>query len=88
MKALNGCEQDSYQPERWKIREWTWQRCPMKLITPTTNYFMSAYNFLQKGILPYQAGYMKNSNRYVEAMQVIDCEVKRVEIGNVKNVKK
>jgi len=87
-KALYGCEQDSYEPERWRIRNYTWQRCPVKLITPTTVYFLNAYNFLQKGILPYNLGYKRNSNRYIEAMAVIDNEVKRLEMQNLKQVKK
>ncbi len=87
-KKFNGCEEDSDIPERWKIREWTWQRCPVKLITPETNSFLVAYNFLQKGILPYSVGYKRETNRYVEAMRVIDTEVKGVETENLKQVKK
>jgi hypothetical protein len=88
LKKLNGCEEDSYQPERWKIREWSWQRCPIKLITPETNAFIDAYNFLQKGILPYQRGYKLNPNRYVEAMGIIGGEVKRIEAEQIKQMKK
>jgi len=87
-KVFNGCNEDSVIPERWKIREWTWQRCPAKLITQETNSFLIAYNFLQKGILPYQIGYIRNSNRYVEAMQIIDREVRRVEVESLKQARK
>lgn len=75
-KKFNGCDEDSHIPERWQVREWSWQRCPIKLITETTSCFINAYSFLQKGILPYHQGYKRNSNRYVEAMQIIDKEVK------------
>lgn len=87
-KKFNGCEEDSDIPERWKIREWTWQRCPAKLITPETSSFLEAYNFLQKGILPYQVGYKRNSNRYIEAMGIIDREVGRVEAENLRQMRK
>lgn len=87
-KALYGCEEDSYEPERWRIREWTWVRCPVKLITKETNYFLNAYSYLQKGILPYQIGYKRNSSRYVEAMAIIENEVKRLEIENLKQAQK
>jgi hypothetical protein len=39
---------------------------------------------LQKGILPYQQGWLRNSERFVEAMQVIDTEVKKVEMSATK----
>ncbi len=87
-KRLYGCEENSEIGDYWKIREWSWQRCPVKLITQETNSFLIAYNFLQKGILPYQQGYRRNSNRYVKAMQVIDREVKRLEIENMRQMKK
>jgi len=87
-KVFNGCEEDSPIPERWKTGEWTWPRCPAKLITPETNSFLIAYNFLQKGILPYQIGYIRNSNRYVMAMQIIDREVRKVEAENLKQMRK
>lgn len=86
-KKYYGCEEDSYEPNKWQIREWSWQRCPIKLITETTNCFLIAYNYLQKGILPYEQGYKRNSNRYVKAMQIIDREVKRLEIQNAKQIR-
>lgn len=87
-KKFNGCEQDTDIPDRWKIREWTWLRCPITQITQTTISLMSAYNFLQKGILPYQVGYKRNSARYVEAMEIIGQEVRRLESENMRQMKK
>jgi len=87
LKKFNGCEEDSELPERWFIREWSWQRCPIKLMTETTRVFLMAYEFFQKGILPYQIGYRRNSNRYIEAMCIIDREVRRLELENVKQLR-
>ena len=83
-KRVNGCEENSYEPNRWQIGEWTWQRCPVKLITQETISFINAYGFLQKGILPYQQGYKRNSNRYVEAMQIINREIIKHEMNEAK----
>ncbi len=82
-KIYNGCEEESdIAEQRFGVR-----RCPIKLITQVTNSFLIAYGYLQKGILPYQFGYLKNSNRYVEAMQIIDREVKKLEAETVKQIK-
>jgi hypothetical protein len=34
---------------------------------------------MQLGRWPYEAGWLQHSNKFVEAMQVIDTEVKKVE---------
>jgi len=70
------------------VREYEWKRCPLKLITAETNNALEAYNFWQKGVLPYQSGYRLNSNRYVESMRVIDGEVKRIEAENLRQARK
>jgi hypothetical protein len=87
-KAFNGCEQDSVVPERWKIREWVWQRCPVKLITQETIKYLRAYNILQLGILPHQRGWLKESNKFIEAMEIINFETKRIEAENLRQMKK
>jgi len=88
MKVRNGCEQDSPEPDRWAIGDWSWQRCPIKLITPQTQDYLRAYNLLQLGITPHNCGWMRESNKFIEAMQVIGVEVRKVEAEFRKQEKK
>lgn len=74
-KLFNGCEDKPTIEGRWQIREYDFDRCPLKLIDRKTTAYIEAYNYLQKGIMPYASGYKNNSNKYVEAMRVIDNEV-------------
>lgn len=78
-KILNGCEEDSYEPERWKIGEWTWQRCPVRLITKETVEYLKAYKFYKNGLLPITGGWMMQAQSFVEAIGIIETEVTRVE---------
>uniref|UniRef100_A0A6H1ZDA6 Uncharacterized protein n=1 Tax=viral metagenome TaxID=1070528 RepID=A0A6H1ZDA6_9ZZZZ len=87
-KEIYGCEKDSTYPDKWQVRDLTWQRCPVKLVTIETHLFLEAYSYLQKGILPYNTGYKRNSNKYIEAMRIIETEVKRIEAENIKRAKK
>lgn len=87
-KKIYGCEENSCIPDYWRIREWVWQRCPVKLITRQTRVFYEAYEYLQKGILPYQVGYKGNTNRYVEAMNILETEIKKIEMKKLKEAKR
>jgi len=87
-KKFNGCEEDSIIPERWKIREWIWQRCPIKLITEQTHQLVWAYRLFQLGKTPYGRGWLQESNKFMEAMRVIDQEIQRIETENLKQMRK
>ena len=78
-KQFNGCEQDSIIPDRWEIGKWKFNRCPKKLITYETQAFVRAYNLMQIGVMPYNLGWLGQSNKFVEAMIIIDGELKMLE---------
>jgi len=74
-KKFNGCEEDSYIPERWRIKEWVWQRCPVKLITKKTIEYLKAYRFYKNGILPCAGGWMSQAQSFIEAVEVIEDNI-------------
>ena len=83
-KLFYGCEEDSVIPDKWQIKEWVFQRCPIKLITQETQQYIQAYNLLQLGAWPYAQGWFRNSNKFVEAVSIIDSEIKRLEAKAMK----
>lgn len=84
---MYGCDGINDMPERWQVREYIWRRCPLKLITAETNEAIQAYNWLEKGIMPYNDGYKRNSNRYIQAMGIIGSEVRKIDAENQRNKK-
>lgn len=87
-KKFNGCEEDSTISDRWVVRDWSFQRCPIKLITKQTNDFISAYNLMKLGMFPYGNGWLKESNKFVEAIRVIDTETRLLEQDNLRKLKR
>ena len=74
-KEDRGCIKDSPIPGRWKIGKDEYQRCPLKLITEESKWWIRTYNFMEKGILPRAGGWMDQSNKFVSAMGLISREV-------------
>lgn len=83
---MYGCKDDA--SVEWQIRNWTFKRCPIKLITQETEQYIRAYNLLQLGGWPYSTGWLRNSHKFVEAVSIIDSEIKRLEWEKIKKMKK
>lgn len=60
-------------------------RCPLKLITPVSWEYMRAFSLYQKGILPNAQGWLNESQKFIDAMVIIENEIKRSEIESVEN---
>ncbi len=86
MKAERGCERDSPIPGKWgEIAGQKINRCPKRLITRTTAEFLNAYELIQAGLgLPYGAGTMKHSRKFLDAMRIVHSEIERKRAENVK----
>ena len=87
-KTHYGCEEDSYIPDRWEINGEYYQRCPKKLITQETQHFIRAYNLMKLNWPPYDGGWLRNSNKFVEAMSVIDSEINKLEVRRIKDTQR
>jgi hypothetical protein len=74
LKIINGCEKDCNQ-ERWRIREWTWTRCPLKIVTNQSVEYLNAYKLYKNGLLPMSGGWMSQAQSFIEAIGIIEMEI-------------
>jgi hypothetical protein len=74
LQVENGCLEDSPIPERWEIDGSTYQRCPGTLILPESFEMLRAYFWLTRGFLPGGLPWDEQSNKLIEAFEVIDAE--------------
>jgi hypothetical protein len=75
----NGCEQDSPIPGAWKIEDWEFQRCPLKIINQQSKEYLKAYQFFDKGYLPNPGSWLEQPAKFIDAMRVISREVQEIE---------
>jgi hypothetical protein len=66
-------------PRRWQVGDIFLGRCPLKSVDTEAYYFVQAYNLFQQGILIDAGGWGCQSNKYIEAMNIIRAEVARIE---------
>ena len=57
----------------------TFYRCPVKLVTNDTVMIMKYYNFFKKGHLPVTGGLLNQTAVFLESIEFIDQEVKRLQ---------
>jgi hypothetical protein len=79
LKVERGCEKDSPIPGAWKLYDWEFQRCPLKIITRQSAAYLRAYNFFNKGYLPNTGGWMEQPVKFIEAMEIIEREVIKIQ---------
>lgn len=77
-----GCQEDSPIPERWEVEGYTFQRCPLKLITADTNEYLKAYRLLKLMGLPNPGTWREQPYKFIEAMLIIDDQIKKIEVEN------
>ena len=82
MKEDRGCEQDSPIPGRWSIGDIVLNRCPLKSVDNRIYWYIKAYNFLEKGVLPTSGGWLDQSNKFIEAMNLITNEMEKIKREN------
>lgn len=78
-KADHGFCSDSPIPKKWQIGDWTFQRCPLTLVTQQSVEYLNAYPDYKKGVLPNGPGWMDETEKFMQAMRIIDREVKLME---------
>lgn len=61
-------------------------RCPLILITPLSYEYIKAFSFYEKGFLPNGGSWQGESNKFIQAMMVLENEFNRVrnEVSNQK----
>ena len=78
-KEERGCEKDSTIPDRWKIRDWSFNRCPIKVADSNTGNLMFAYELYKAGFLPNGDRWVKESYKFLKAMQIIDGVIHEIQ---------
>jgi hypothetical protein len=63
-------------------------RCPIKLVSAMSWQYVEAHGFYRKSILPNGQGYLRESKKYIEAMQVLDGEYARIEREEMEKAKR
>jgi hypothetical protein len=63
-------------------------RCPLTLITPISWDLIKAYNLYEKGFLPNGKGWIEESQKFIEAMQIVENEFIRWKNKDTKKVKR
>jgi hypothetical protein len=77
-KINNGCEEDSSIPGVWKLDDWEFQRCPIKIITQQSIEYLKAYELFNRGFLPNPGGWLEQPVKFIEAMNIISAEIAKM----------
>ncbi|GEM_PF-915575 len=88
MKIERGCERDSPIPGKWQIGEYVFQRCPKKEICADVGIYIQAYNFYKNGILPNAGGWLNQTAKFIEAINLIDSEMNDITRSQLDDIKK
>lgn len=87
-KVERGCEEDSPLPDTWQVDDWTFQRCPLKLITLESIEYLKAYQLFDKGYLPNAGGWVEQPAKFLDAMVIISAEIQKVKDEEAEKQKK
>lgn len=63
-------------------------RCPLKVVTPLSWEYISAYGLYKKSILPNGKGWLNESDKFLTAMRIVDSEVSKIEAEQIEKVSK
>ena len=77
MRRERGCIEDGIVP--FIVDGERVYRCPLKLATDMTYRYIEAYGFYKKSLLPNGVIYLNETQKYIEAMSVLDSECARME---------
>ena len=64
------------------------KRCPLTFITPLSWEYIKAFGFYEKNLLPNGNSWIMESNRYIQAMCIIDNELNKIKKANTKEQRK
>ncbi|MBI5872992.1 MAG: hypothetical protein HZB36_02480 [Candidatus Omnitrophica bacterium] len=70
-KEERGCVKNSTIQDAWKLDNWVFQRCPLKLVTEKSFKYIEAYNFYKGGFLPNPGSWMEQPVKFIEAVSFI-----------------
>ena len=62
-------------------------RCPLTLIAPLSWEYIKAFNFYEKALLPNGNAWQNESNKFIQAMMVLDNEFSKIKAESLKKKK-
>ena len=71
-KQDRGCLEDSPIPQRWRIGVHESNRCPRRIATIESCEYLVAYQLYREGNFPNGIGWINETNKFLEAMMLID----------------
>jgi hypothetical protein len=74
-KQDRGCIEDSPIPQRWRVGEHESNRCPLKIATSQSREYILAYSMFKMNILPHGKGWVNETKKFLEAMNIIGSEL-------------
>lgn len=86
LKKERGCTTTGIVP--FYIGEERYFKCPLKIITIISWEYVTAFALYQKSILPNGGGWINESQKYLDAMIILDNEFKKIENENAKKANK
>lgn len=85
LKEERGCEKDGIVPNYFG--DTVTFRCPLKMITELSWQYVKAYKFYQKNMLPNGVAFNYESNKYLQAMTILDNAFSEINKDNMKKRK-
>ena len=82
LQKERGCEAPGIVP--FYIEDDKYFRCPLKLITPVSWEYIKGFSLYDKGILPNGFGWINESQKFLDAMVIIENEMARMELEAAK----
>ena len=86
LQKERGCYEKGIVP--FLIGQERFYRCPLKVITPLSWEYIQAFNFYQKSILPNGNYWGYESQKFLDAMIVLDNECKKNETEEINRKRK
>ena len=74
MQQQRGCKEDA-KGTVWDIEGTKVKRCPQTLVKAETYKFLQAYSWYSKGFLPLRGGMLNQTNRFLNAINIIGNEI-------------
>jgi len=84
-KIERGCETDSPIKGAWTLDEWELERCPLKIVTRQSLEYVRAYILFEKGFMPNKGGWMDQSAKFIDAMEIVEAEISKMRKEAEKN---
>jgi hypothetical protein len=73
-----GCKEDSPIPNKWKLGDYSFNRCPSSISTVSSKEYINAYSLWKENKLPNGKGWINESHKFIEAMFIINNQVSEI----------